>query len=212
MVPIQQMKIKYKYSKLYWFFKELSWFKVYFSPFKPIVPRFYLGKTAIGTPIFLPRKMVKATPKRALKATVDEIRETRAFNKRNTGYKKTEKAFRDIYNDKMRCCYFVPMKIGFSSCGMGWKTKYDSYRFEWNPIISFVAFGYQIALIFRPEHDVHYWECYIAYSLETDKTKSPKERIEQAMREFPCRWSSYSGDEKVTTDYWQLILKSNYLK
>ena len=204
------MIMKYKYSKLYWFLRDFEWMGVYLSPFKPIIPRFYIGKTAVGLPYFLPRRSAKATPKRALKATVDEIRETRAFNKRNTGYKKTEKAFRDIYNDKMRCSYFVPLTIGFSSCGMGWKTKYDSYRHEWNPVWSFVCFGYQIALIFRPEHDVHYWESWLAYNLETDKSKSAKERIEQAKKEFPNIWTSHSGDEKVTTDYWELIIKDKY--
>lgn len=198
---------------MYWFLRDLSWLRVYFSPFKLFLPKLYIGKTAIGCPYFLPRRSAKATPKRALKATVDEIRETRAFNKRNTGYKKTEKAFRDIYNDKMRCSYFVPMTIGFSYCGLGFKTKWTStdFRHEWNPVWSFVCFGYQIALIFRPEHDIHYWECYLFYSEATDKSKSAKERIKQARKEFPCRWSSYSGDEKITTDYWTVILKNKYL-
>ncbi|HSE99941.1 MAG TPA: hypothetical protein VLA48_03510 [Nitrososphaeraceae archaeon] len=188
--------------------------KVYFSPFKPPIPKFYIGKIAIGVPYFLPRCSVKATPKRALKATVDEIRETRAFNKRNTGYKKTEKAFRDIYNDKMRCCYFVPMTIGFSSCSLGWKTKWTNtdFRHEWNPVWSFVFFGYQIALIFRPEHDVHYWESYLFYSKATDKSKSTKERIEEAMREFPNIWTSHSAGKEEKINYWQLIIKDRYLK
>jgi hypothetical protein len=39
--------------------KKFKWLKTYFSPFKPIIPKFYFGKIAIGTPIFLPRKWVK---------------------------------------------------------------------------------------------------------------------------------------------------------
>jgi len=186
---------------------------VYFSPFKFFLPKLYIGKTAVGVPYFLPRKWVEATPKRALKATVDEIREIRAHNKRNPEYKRTEKPFREIYDYKMKCSYAEPLKIGFSSCGLGWKTKWTStdFRHEWNPVWSFVCFGYQIAVIFRPEHDCHFWECFLAYSLATDKSKSPKERIKQAKKEFPCKWSSGSGDEKITIDYWTLILKNNYL-
>jgi len=75
---------------------------VYFSPFKFFLPKLYIGKTAVGVPYFLPRKWVEATPKRALKATVDEIREIRAHNKRNPEYKRTEKPFREIYDYKMK--------------------------------------------------------------------------------------------------------------
>ncbi len=57
--------IKYKYSKLYWFIKDFEWMKVYFSPFKPIIPRFYFGKVAVSTPYFLPRTWKKATPEKA---------------------------------------------------------------------------------------------------------------------------------------------------
>ena len=59
------MRIKLGYN--------FEWMRVYFSPFKPIIPRFYLGKTKIGTPMFLPRKWVKATPERAHKAVLDYI-------------------------------------------------------------------------------------------------------------------------------------------
>jgi hypothetical protein len=42
--------------------KDFRYLKAYFSPFKLLKPRFYIGKTAIGTPYFYPRKWVKATP------------------------------------------------------------------------------------------------------------------------------------------------------
>lgn len=41
--------------KLKYFLQRFEWMKVYFSPFKPPVPKIYIGKTAIGTPYFLPR-------------------------------------------------------------------------------------------------------------------------------------------------------------
>lgn len=148
-----------------------NWLKVYFSPFKTIIPRLYVGKVKIGTPYFLPRvwgKDGKAKPK----------------------------------------------KIGFNFVPMGYKTKWTEtdYRHEWNPIWSFVFFKWQVALIFRPEHMTHYWECWLYYSRNTDKNKSVEKRIKQAREEFPCIWSTYENKNKVTTNYWDLVLKRRYAK
>ena len=161
------MKIKLGYN--------FEWMKVYFSPFKPIIPRFYLGKTKIGVPYFLPRNM--------------------KLNKETRYYEFSEK------------------KIGFSFCGMGWKTKWSStdFRHEYNPVWSFVAFGYQIALIFRPEHDIHYWESYLFYHYATDKSKSLEERLKEAIEKHPCTWTSHYNGEKTTTDYWKVIIKNKYI-
>ena len=51
--------IKRKNKKM----KKLRYLKAYFSPFKPLKPRFYVGKTAIGTPYFYPRRTVKSKTK-----------------------------------------------------------------------------------------------------------------------------------------------------
>ena len=208
------MKLKYKYSKLYWFFKDLEWMKVYFSPFKPPIPRLYIGKVAIGTPYFLPRVWRKATPERAHKAVEDYIKREENYNKLNPDYARKIKPYNEVFAEKMKYSYAVPLKVGFSSCGMGWKTKWerDDYRFEWNPVWSFVFFGYQIALIFRPKHDMYYWESYLAYSRETDKKLSIRERLKDCIKRYPCKWTSHNSDgTKVTTDYWTKILKNRYL-
>ena len=42
--------------------------------------------------------------------------------------------------DKSGYLKAVPKKIGFDFVPLGWKTKWDSYRFEWSPMISFVFF------------------------------------------------------------------------
>jgi len=144
----------------------LDWMRVYNSPFKPIIPKLYIGKIAIGVPYFYPRVWGK--------------------------------------DGKAR-----PKKIGFNFVSLGWKTKYDSYRHEWNPIWSFVFFKWQIALIFAPKHDVHYWECWLYYDRETKG--ATKNRIEQARKESPCIWTSTKDGVKTRTDYWDLILKKKYL-
>jgi len=46
--------------KLKYFFEKFKWMKVYFSPFKPPSPRLYIGKVAIGTPYFYPRRWVRS--------------------------------------------------------------------------------------------------------------------------------------------------------
>ena len=162
------MKIKLGYN--------FEWMKVYFSPFKFFLPKFYLGKTKIGVPYFLPRNM--------------------KLNKETRYYEFSEK------------------KIGFSFCGMGFKTKWSStdFRHEYNPVWSFVAFGYQIALIFRPEHDSHYWESYLFYHYATDKNKTVRERLNDARKEFPNTWTSHSAEGKITTNYWDICIKPKYLK
>lgn len=200
---------KYKYSKLYWFFKDLSWLRIYFSPFKPFLPKLYIGKTAIGLPYFLPRKMVKATPERAHKAVEDYIEREESYNKLNPNSARKIKPYDEVFAEKMKYSYAVPLKVGFSSCSLGWKTKYDSFRHEFNPVWSFVFFGYQIALIFRPEDDCHFWECYIAFEYDTDKSKSPKERLKEAIKKHPCTWTSHSDKGKITTDYWTKVIKEN---
>ena len=204
---------KYKYSKLYWFFKDFEWMKVYFSPFKPIIPRFYLGKTKIGTPVFLPRKWVKATPERAHKAVLDYIAREESYNKMNPDYVRKIRPYDEVFKEKMRYSYAVDRKVGFDFVGLRWKTKWTStdFRHEWNPMWSFVCFGYQIALMFIPENDCHFWECYLYYTYATDKNKTVKERIEQARKDFPNIWNTYSNGETTKINYWQLVLKDKYV-
>lgn len=43
--------------------KKFSFLKSFFSPFRPIRPKFYIGKTAIGTPYFYPRRTVRSKTK-----------------------------------------------------------------------------------------------------------------------------------------------------
>jgi hypothetical protein len=157
------MKLKYK-------LEQFRWIKALFSPFTPFKVKWYVGKTQVGTPFFLPRKFV---------------------------------------NGKA-----VPLKVGFSSCGLGWKTKWDQYDFrhEWNPVISFVFFGYQIAVTFYHPHHSHYWESWLCYEYRSDKNKSKRKRVNFCRRKSPQKWSTGHGENKVITDYWDLILKPEYRK
>ena len=202
------MKLKYT-------LENLRWIKALWSPFKPFSFKWYVGKTAIGTPYFLPRKWVKATPERAYKAASDEIEQQENWNKLNPNHTRKIKLIGELFQEKLKYKFPVPLTVGFSYCGLGWKTKWssDDFRHEWNPVFSFVFFGYQIALTIYSEYHSHYWEPWLYYEYATDKTKSKRERIEQCRKEAPQTWTSHKhNEEPVTTDYYTKILKSKWLK
>ena len=198
--------IKYKYSKLYWFIKELKWIRAYFSPFKPPIPRFYFGKITIGVPWFLPRKWRDLTEKEI------EIEAKESYNKLEEEFKTkvTLEHFKKCYRGSKTS---VPKKIGFDFVSLGWKTKWTDtdYRFEYSPLISFVFFKWQIAVIFSAPEPHHYWASWLYYEHDTDKSKSKRKRIEQCQKEFPQNWTQYKNGNKETINYYKLILKEKYL-
>ena len=162
------------------------------SPFKLIKPKFYVGKIAIGCPIFFPRVWKRYTHENAIEAAVkalnnDKLKQ-RSFEEWVDHYKGYQKAF--------------PKKIGFDFVDLGWKTKWTDtdYRFEWSPVWSFVFFGYQIAIVFAALEPHHYWECFLYYHFNTKGTT--RERIAQCRKGFPCIWTTHRSDEeKETIDY-----------
>lgn len=198
-------------NRIKYFIRDFDFLRAYNSPFKPLKLKFYCGKVALGTPYFFPRKWVKATPERAHQATLDYIKSTEEFNKRNPKYTRKVRSYDEIFANKMQCSYAVPKKIGFDFVGLGWKTKWDSYRFEWSPMISFVFFKWQIAVIFVAPHLDHYWESWLYYTRETDKSAPIADRIAQCRKKAPQTWTSHSDGKKETTDYYDLILKKKWL-
>ena len=199
--------------KLKYILYDLRWLKVLNSPFKPFKLKLYVGKTQIGVPYFLPRKWVKGTHEMITKSVLETIEKDKKWNELNPKYARKIKSFEELYNERKNHRFAVPLKVGFSYCGLGWKTKWDNtdFRHEWNPVLSFVFFGYQIALTFYSEYHSHYWEPWLYYEYVTDKTKSKRERIEQCKKEAPQTWTSSFQGKEETVDYYQRILKSKYL-
>lgn len=192
--------------------KKYTFLKALFSPFKPFKLRFYIGKVKIGTPYFYPRKWVKATPELAHKATLEFIKKEENYNKMNPKYARTIKPYEEIYKEKMRYSYAIPKKIGFDFIGLGWKTKWSDtdYRFEWQPLLSFVFFGYQIAIMVNAIEPNHYWEAWLYYENNTTKTKSDKERIEECKKQFSLKYETSNGKSRNKIDYYDIILKDKY--
>lgn len=106
----------------------------------------------------------------------------------------------------------VPKIIGFDLCGLGWKTKWTDtdYRFEWNPVLSFVFFKWQLAVSVVVDNPDEYWTAFLYYNYNTDKTKSKKERINQCKKEFPLMFTVWSNGEDKIVNYYEIILKSKY--
>jgi hypothetical protein len=196
---MRKLKFELKYL-----INRFSWLGILNSPFKRFKIGFYMGKIAIGVPYFYPRKWVKYNNEDIQKA----IEEHKA-NKN-----KVQVSDGQLYEMYYNYNKAVPLTIGFSYCGLGWKTKWTDtdYRFEWNPVFSFVFFGYQIAItIYSPYHD-HYWTSWLYYKNDTDKTKSKMERVEQCRKEFPQIWTSSKDGVDETIDYYDRILKEKYIK
>jgi hypothetical protein len=209
------MNLKKLKAEIRYRVNRLKFIKALFSPFKPFKLRWYFGETQIGTPYFFPRKWVKATPKLAHKAALEHIQSEENYNRLNPKYARTIKSYDEIYQEKLKCSFAVPKKIGFDFVGLGWKTKWTDtdYRFEWSPVISFVFFGYQIAATVVVPKSSHYWEAWLYYENDTDKTKSALERIEQCKKDFPLIYKvSQYGKEETIVNYYETILRKKYLK
>jgi len=194
-------KIKMIFNDLVY---NLEWLKVINSPFKVPRLRWYFGKIAVGVPYFYPRKWVKFTKQDAVQKTVESMNNPQMV----------KKSFNEWYQYYRGHTKPIPLKIGFSYCGLGWKTKWSDtdIRFEWSPVFSFVFFGYQIACTIEVDHPDQYWSTWVYYNRHTDKTKSKRERLVECRKGFPNIWKvSEKGNPPYTVDYYNLILKRKYL-
>lgn len=180
------------------------------SPFRRLKLTWYFGKIDRGTPYFLPRKLVKMSKERAIELANNEL---------NHPHYPTKKSFEELVTGNMKCKMFVPIKyFGYHFTTLGWKTKWTNtdFRFEWSPSISIVLFGKQLFISFVPKMDSKamldcYWESWLFYSLETDKSKSQLERIKETIDKHGCTWIHYKDGNKVSVNHYKYILKDKYL-
>lgn len=193
-------------KKIKYFFKRFIFLKALNSPFKPFKLKWYFGKVAIGTPYFLPRKWVNLTEKEI------EEKAIKQYSKINEDLK-TKVTLEHYKQQYKRSQKAIPKLFGFDFVELGWKTKWTNtdYRFEWSPLVSFVFFKWQIAIIFKAPEESHYWESWLYYEYNTDKSKSQKERIEQCQKEFKQNWISWKNGVETKTNYYQFIIKEKYL-
>ena len=188
----------------YYFLEGFKWMKIYNSPFQRPRISIYVGKTRIGVPYFLPRKWVLYNREDCLKQATEDCN--------RPGHVKYGYDPQSVAHEYKRWRKAVPLTIGFNSCGLGWKTKWSEtdFRHEWNPVWSFVFFGYQIAITFGHEYSSHYWEAWLYYEYATDHNLSQAERLAICRKEFPNIWTVYTKDEEGTVNYYDLTLKRKY--
>ena len=117
----------------------------------------------------------------------------------NEVYKKEHPLFTRFFKP----AYNLPLWLTFrlDSFSLGWKTKYDDYRFEYNPSWSITAFGWSFGVYFYPprakkseelsEVDDDYWEAVLwtAYDVlwdrktrKTNQDEMPKDFFDQLGR------------------------------
>lgn len=107
----------------------------------------------------------------------------------------------------------VSKKFGFNWCTLGWKTKWDEYRYEYPAILSFVAFNKQAVICIKGidgKYDLSYWEAWLYYKYRTNGTKV--ERLKETIKNYSCTWSHNEDGIIVYENHYPLILRKKYLK
>lgn len=113
-------------------------------------------------------------------------------------------------------------RFGLNVVSLGWKPKWDDYRFEWSPMISVVFFGKQFVIWFLPNIKTEdnllsidcYWEGWLTYKYRTSGTRF--DRVKQLIEKYECTWvSTITGDDgikyKKYEDYMSHILKNKWV-
>lgn len=188
---------------------KLNWLGILNSPFRLPQVSFYFGKIERGTPYFLPRKWVELTEEdRILKAQKNNAKLLKLIE---DGVSNAEKIRLRTPEEFKGYQKVVPVKWKIDIISLGWKTKFDSYRHEYNPMISITGFNRQFCVYFglgEPMTNMCYWEAWLYYKHETNKSLSKSERVKQCLEKNPICWGN---DTKGYTDYYPLILKKKYL-
>ena len=206
--------IRYIKAKISNFKYNWGYLGVLNSPFVGLELKWYFGEIKHGTPYFLPRKWVKCNFEDATKAWHKLGDYSKLAYSRKVGG--TNKWFNDYIKNHTKP---IPIKyFGFDYTSLGWKPKWNEYRFEWSPSISLVIFGKQLFIAILPKMGKNpgdttrradiYWEAYLTYKYRTDKSKSKQERLKQTMKLYSCTWGN---EEMGYTNYYPLILKNKYI-
>lgn len=115
--------------------------------------------------------------------------------------------------DKTGTFKAYPLKFGFSYNPLIWKTKFDDYRYEYSPTLSFVCGGFQIAITIKGESPGYvdsYWETWLYYKYNTSGSKV--ERLKQCMKNNSLIWISYEKGISKEENHYEKILKEKYKK
>lgn len=209
LLNLKKKCLSIKYSIKYNF----SFLKVLNSPFKGLMLKWYFGEIKHGTPYFLPRKWVKVTKEDCEKLLQDDLERSEKY-----GWKINEGRTWEFYKNYQKP---IPIKyFGFDFTSLGWKTKWNDYRFEWSPSVSIVLFNKQLFISILPNIGFYrmfdkdyikmdcYWESWLHWEYDTDKTKPKEERFKELIKKHSNTWANSNN----STDYYPMILNKKYLK
>lgn len=102
--------------------------------------------------------------------------------------------------------------FGIDVISLGWKTKFDDYRFEWRPGISIILFNRQfnITFIAPKDQDFLYWENWLYYHFETDKTLNTLERTKELSKMVNFKLTRFDKNGKQHLNYLSDCIKPKY--
>lgn len=105
---------------------------------------------------------------------------------------------------------FVKKKIGFSACGLGYKTKWtpSDYRFEWQPCYGFVFYKLQFCIWFIK--DPQEWESWLLYRHFRRRGLSNLDALVKTRETNPNVWVSYKDGAQEKTDWFLKSLKNRF--
>lgn len=100
--------------------------------------------------------------------------------------------------------------LGFSGCGLGYKTKWSStdYRHEWNPSYGFIVWNFQVAITFSL--DCRSWESWLLYRHFRRGGLSNLDALVKVREINPNVWVSYKDGAQEKTDWFLKSLKSRF--
>lgn len=177
--------------------------------FVPPVKRYYFGKIVCGVPYFNPIGFVSSIVKiRRLK-----LRDEEEYQKKKKESPWLNKSIRFTnmpmvhrskeWTFKLFCWWFVEIGYPFyiGSNELGWKTKYDSVRFEWSPAFYVFFFHWQFCIFWNApdgDSDKYYemilWWMYYS-NKDVDKARSS--------------WGWVDYETKVSTWNEKYLIKQN---
>lgn len=117
--------------------------------------------------------------------------------------------------------YFLPRTLGrdgvfrrkyfgFSSCGLGYKTKWSDvdYRFEWSPSYGFIVWNFQVAITFSL--DCRSWESWLLYRHFRRGGLSDLDALVKTRETNPNVWVSSKDGAEEKTDWFLKSLKRRF--
>lgn len=158
------------------------------SPFNLPNKKTYFGRIKYGVPYFYPRgfnpnvitiKKLELTPKEDLDGMRNDfIRRAKRFKnqpKSMGGFEKTFKLFGNYF------WINIGSPICIKSTELGWKDKFNSPRFEFEPTFNIFFFAWQYRIAYGVDDADKYWEMYLWWKYYSD------EDIVKAEKTWPWR-------------------------